>query len=48
MCEFLRARSFRLIDLCEPLPWPKDATLWQIDLLFLPSEAQQFASDRYG
>lgn len=47
MCEFLHARGFRPIDLCESLHRPKDAALWEIDFLFLPSGALPFASDRY-
>ncbi len=47
LCLWLRERGFGVMDLSEPLWRPCDASLWQIDLFFVPLTAPLFENHRY-
>ena len=47
MCQFLYEKGFRPIDLCEPMHRPKDGAFWQIDILFVRNDREEFKSNNY-
>lgn len=47
MCEFLYHRGFRPIDFCEPMHRPKDGALWQVDIIFVRRDREEFKSNCY-
>ncbi len=47
MCQFLYEKGFRPIDLCEPMHRPKDGAFWQIDILFVRNDREEFWSNSY-
>lgn len=47
MCQFLYGKGFRPIDLCEPMHRPKDGAFWQIDILFVRNDREEFNSNKY-
>ena len=47
MCQFLSEKGFRPIDLCEPMHRPKDGAFWQIDILFVRKDREEFQSNSY-
>lgn len=42
MCEYLEAKGFRCIDMCEPMYRDFDQALWQFDLFFVPNSYAGF------
>lgn len=42
LCEYLEARDFRCIDMCEPMHRDLDKALWQFDLFFVPKSYPGF------
>jgi FkbM family methyltransferase len=48
LCAWIEERGFRCIDLCDVLHRPHDGALWQMDLLFLPSDSPEFESSSYA
>lgn len=47
MCDFLKEKGFRPIDLCDPLFRTYDNALWQMDLFFVRSERPEFEHRYY-
>ncbi len=47
MCAYLGERSFRCIDLCDPLYRAHDGALWQMDLFFAPAADAAFTINAY-
>lgn len=47
MCDFLKSKGFRPIDICSPLHRPKDKALWQFDLLFVRADRPEFQNNVY-
>ena len=47
MCQYLYERGFRPIDLCEPMHRPADEAFWQIDILFVRNDREEFKSNNY-
>lgn len=47
MCSFMKNIGFSCIDLVEPMHRPSDQALWQMDLVFIPSDNAVFSSNTY-
>jgi len=47
LCGHLEAHGFRCADLADPMLRP-DGVLWQMDLVFLPSDSECFAESRFA
>lgn len=47
ICDYLASKGFRCVDICDPLHRPRDHSLYQMDLLFMPSNHETFRSDSY-
>jgi FkbM family methyltransferase len=47
MIDFLDARGFRPVDLCDPSFRPDDQAFWQMDLFFIRSDRQEFKRNTY-
>ena len=47
MCEFLETLGFRPVDIMEPMFRPKDQALWQMDLVFIRSDRDEFQINTY-
>jgi FkbM family methyltransferase len=47
MCEYLDAKGFRCIDLVDPLWRLYDDAFWQMDLIFIMKDSQQFSYSKY-
>jgi hypothetical protein len=47
LCVWLETLGFRPCDLIEPMRWPRDGALWQMDLVFARREHPAFASSSY-
>ena len=47
MVEFLGARGFHPIDLCDLSFRPADQAFWQMDLFFIHSDREEFKSNTY-
>ena len=47
ICEFLGQNGFRPVDLMEPMFRPKDDALWQMDLVFIRSDREEFQVNTY-
>lgn len=47
MCAYLEQRGFRCADLFDVMRRPKDGSLWQMDMVFVPSDSPRFADNRY-
>ena len=47
MCEYLEKRGFRPVDITEPMFRPKDQALWQMDLVFIRSDREEFRINSY-
>lgn len=47
MCLWMRERGFGPIDMSEPLWRPRDGSLWQIDLFFVPLTGPAFESNQF-
>ena len=47
MCTFMESKQFSCIDLISPMYRPGDQALWQMDLVFVPSNNVVFSSNRY-
>lgn len=47
MCVFLEERGFRPVGLCNPAFRHKDGALWQMDLIFVRSDREEFRSNKY-
>jgi FkbM family methyltransferase len=43
LCEYLEAKGFRCIDICEPLFRQRDDALWQFDLFFVRDNHPAFS-----
>ena len=42
MVDFLEARGFYPVDLCDPTFRPDDHAFWQMDLFFIRSDRKEF------
>ena len=47
MCQYLYEKGFRAIDLCDPMHRPKDGAFWQVDILFVRNDREEFQSNKY-
>ncbi len=47
LCAWLEARSFRCLDLADPMRRPRDGALWQMDLAFVRGDHPAFATKTY-
>jgi FkbM family methyltransferase len=47
MCAYLEERGFRCDDLFDVMRRPKDSSLWQMDMVFIPATSPRFADCRY-
>jgi FkbM family methyltransferase len=47
MCRYLGERSFRCIDLVEPMHRPYDDSFWQMDLVFVKDSRPEFSYNGY-
>ena len=47
MCEYLGKQRFRPVDIMEPMFRPKDQSLWQMDLVFIRSDREEFQINSY-
>jgi hypothetical protein len=47
MCQYLFEKGFRALDLCDPMHRPKDGAFWQIDILFVRKDREEFQSNSY-
>lgn len=47
ICHFLGAKGFRPVDVMEPMFRPKDEALWQMDLVFIRSDREEFQINSY-
>lgn len=47
MCAFMEIKGFSCVDLVQPMHRPGDQALWQMDLVFIPSENAVFSSNNY-
>lgn len=48
MCKFMDDLGFAVCDISEPMWRPKDDTLWQMDLFFVPKSRPEFSDNRYA
>jgi FkbM family methyltransferase len=48
LCGHLEGLGFRPIDIADPMRRPKDAVLWQMDLVFARSDRPEFADAVYS
>jgi FkbM family methyltransferase len=47
MCDYLKKRGFRCIDLVNSLHRPYDGSLWQMDLIFVKDNRPEFSYSEY-
>lgn len=47
LCSFMEKNGFSCIDMVDPMHRPGDRALWQMDLLFVPSDNVVFSSNSY-
>jgi FkbM family methyltransferase len=47
LCRLLEQRGFRCVDLADPMWRPRDGSLWQLDLFFVPATRPEFTSNTY-
>lgn len=47
ICDFLFQHGFRPIDLLDPMFRPKDEAFWQVDLVFIRSDREEFRDNTY-
>ena len=47
MCAYMEQRGFRCTDVFDVMRRPKDQTLWQMDMVFMPANSAQFADNQY-
>jgi FkbM family methyltransferase len=47
MCGYLEERGLRCIDLVDVLRRPRDGSLWQFDLFFVPRDRPEFDTNTY-
>jgi FkbM family methyltransferase len=47
ICEYLEAKGFRCIDICEPLFRKRDDALWQFDLFFVRDNHSVFSCNSW-
>jgi FkbM family methyltransferase len=47
ICQEMCAQGFRVADLADPSRRPKDGMLWQVDLVFLKAEHNNFRFESY-
>jgi len=47
MCNYLKDKGFRLIDIVDISLRPKDAAFWQCDAFFIPDNSKCFSSNTY-
>jgi FkbM family methyltransferase len=47
LCTYLGERDFRCVDMFDIMMRPKDQTLWQMDMVFLPVRAPEFQTAEY-
>jgi len=48
LCAYLEPLGFRCVDLADPMRRPKDAVLWQMDLVFARSDRPELRDNAYG
>ncbi len=47
LCDYLRQKGFRVIDICEPLHRKYDDSFWQMDLFFVREDRKEFYHNAY-
>jgi len=47
MCNYLKDKGFRLIDIVDIELRPKDGAFWQCDAFFVPDSSKYFSSNTY-
>jgi FkbM family methyltransferase len=47
LCTYLEERGFRCVDVFDIMVRPKDQAFWQMDMVFLPTNAPEFRSAEF-